>query len=76
MRIRRVYLENFGSHQRTELTFSDGINAIIGNNGAGKTTLLEAISYALYHRTDRPAEELIRIGASRMRVELEFEVSG
>lgn len=76
MRVRRIYLENFGPHQRTELSFSDGINAIIGNNGAGKTTILEAISYALYHRADRPAEELIRTGASRMRVELEFEVSG
>lgn len=76
MRIRRVYLENFGSHQRTEVIFSDGINAIIGNNGAGKTTLLEAISYALYHRTDRSQEDLVRMGASKMRVELEFEVGG
>ncbi|MCS7103364.1 MAG: SMC family ATPase, partial [Candidatus Korarchaeum sp.] len=76
MRIRRVYLENFGSHRRTEITFSDGINAIIGNNGAGKTTILEAIAYALYHRTDRSLEELIMIGTPKMRVELEFEVGG
>lgn len=76
MRIRRLYLENFGSHQRTELTFSDGVNAIIGNNGAGKTTLLEAIAYALYHKAERPVEDLIRAGAPRMRVELVFEVDG
>ncbi len=76
MRIRRISLENFGSHQKTDITFSDGINAIIGNNGAGKTTILEAIAYALYHRASRSQDELIRIGAPYMRVTLEFEADG
>ena len=76
MRIRRLLLENFGSHAKTEVIFSDGINAIIGENGAGKTTILEAIAYALYPRSVGKQEDLIRAGASRMRVQLEFELDG
>ncbi len=76
MRIRRISLQNFGSHAGTELTFSDGINAIIGENGAGKTTILEAISYALYPRSIRNQESIMRTGSSRMKVELEFELNG
>ncbi len=76
MRIRRVLLRNFGSHVGTELSFSDGINAIIGENGAGKTTILEAISYALYPRSIRNQDNLIRSGSSGLKVELEFELDG
>ncbi len=76
MRIRRIFLRNFGSHVGTELSFSDGINAIIGENGAGKTTILEAISYALYPRSIRNQDNLIRSGSSGLRVELEFELDG
>ncbi len=76
MRIRRISLHNFGSHAGTELTFSDGINAIIGENGAGKTTILEAISYALYPRSVRNQESIIRTGSPGLKVELEFELNG
>ncbi len=76
MRIKRLVMENFGSHEKTEVTFSDGINAIIGENGAGKTTILEAIAYALYPRSVGKHENLIRSGARRMRVQLEFELDG
>ncbi len=76
MRIRKLILENFGSHARTEVAFSDGINAIIGENGAGKTTILEAIAYALYPRSVGRQEDLIRSGSRGMRVQLEFELDG
>lgn len=76
MKIERLILENFGSHARTEVSFSNGINAIIGENGAGKTTLLEAIAYALYPRSFGRHEDLMRTGAPKMRVQLEFEMDG
>ncbi|MDK2372075.1 MAG: AAA family ATPase [Candidatus Korarchaeota archaeon] len=76
MRIKRLVLENFGPHEKTEVTFSDGINAIIGENGAGKTTILEAMAYALYPRSVSKQENLIRSGARKMKVQLEFELDG
>ena len=76
MRIRKLVLENFGPYAKAEISFSDGINAIIGENGAGKTTLLEAIAYSLYPRSVSRQDDLIRSGASRMRVQLEFEMDG
>lgn len=42
-------LQNIRSYRESnnKVTFSDGLNVIMGANGAGKTTLLEAIAYAL-----------------------------
>ncbi len=40
-----IQLNNFRSHKKTELNFSDKINYIVGGNGQGKTTILEAIYF-------------------------------
>ncbi len=77
MKVRRLVLENFRSHARTEIEFGDGIIAVIGENGAGKTSILEAIAYALFPDLFRgKTESLIRDGADLMRVTLDFEVNG
>ena len=45
LKLRRLRVERFRSLAReTELSFSDGINVLLGQNGTGKTTLLELIS--------------------------------
>jgi energy-coupling factor transporter ATP-binding protein EcfA2 len=45
LKLRRLRVEKFRSLARNaELTFSDGINVLLGQNGTGKTTLLELIS--------------------------------
>ena len=46
--IRRVFLQNWKSHERTELTFSRGTNVLVGQMGAGKSAVLDAISFALF----------------------------
>lgn len=48
MKLHRLQLFNFRQYLEMELTFGDGITAIIGANGSGKSTLLEAICWALY----------------------------
>lgn len=45
LKLRRLKIEKFRNLARgTELSFSDGINIVLGQNGTGKTTLLELIS--------------------------------
>jgi len=45
LKLRRLRVEKFRSVAKaTELSFSDGINVLLGQNGTGKTTLLELIS--------------------------------
>lgn len=45
LKLKRLRVERFRSLVRgTELSFSDGINVVLGQNGTGKTTLLELIS--------------------------------
>jgi exonuclease SbcC len=73
-------LENFRQHRESEITFRDGMTAIVGPNGCGKSTLLEAISYALYGtKAVRKGQDTIRFywaETNRFRVELELELDG
>src|SRR3954468_16227101 len=45
MYLKQLSVINFKNYEEAELTFSDGVNAFLGNNGAGKTNLLDAIHY-------------------------------
>src|ERR1700761_890904 len=45
MYLQQLSIINFKNYEEAGLTFSDGVNAFLGNNGAGKTNLLDAIHY-------------------------------
>lgn len=45
--IERLHLRNFTAFEDLELTFSSGVNVLIGGNGTGKTHVLKAI-YGTY----------------------------
>jgi exonuclease SbcC len=48
MKIERVRLNPFGHITDRELTFTDGLNVILGRNEAGKTTVFNAIQHVLF----------------------------
>ena len=47
MIINRISLENFRNYHKETISFSEGINFIVGDNGQGKTNLLEGIYYTI-----------------------------
>lgn len=63
MKLRRLILKNFCQHARRDITFTAGLNGIVGHNGAGKSNILEAIKFAISGQLPRKVEEYIRIGA-------------
>lgn len=64
--IRRVVIENFQSHERSELDFSQGLNVIIGPSDNGKSAVLRAIRWALYN--EPRGSDFVRSGARECRV--------
>ena len=71
-------LYNFMCYREALVDFN-GIHlaCLVGDNGAGKSTLLDAITWALWGKARaKHEEELIRLGQSEMRVELEFALGG
>ena len=72
MHVEKITTKNFRNLYAAEITFSPGVNLLVGENGHGKTNLLEAISYfklGRSFRTNRDAE-LIRFDESFCRVEV------
>ena len=53
MTIERVVIRNFKGLQETDLTFSEGLNILVGDNETGKSTVLEAINLALTKQLNR-----------------------
>ena len=79
MRIDRLILNNFISHQSTDTPFYDGITMIIGHNGAGKSSMIDAIVFALFgpkgeYVRGKKAEDLIKKGKMFASVELHFTI--
>ena len=46
--ITRIKLTNWKSHLESEVSFSKGVNALIGIMGSGKTSVMQAIAFALF----------------------------
>ncbi|QKR00429.1 AAA family ATPase [Metallosphaera tengchongensis] len=70
MRIEKLSLRDFLSHERTEVTFKGDINVIIGHNGAGKSSLVDGILFALFRDARGKQEELVKKGKTTSEVEL------
>src|SRR5438067_7449891 len=75
MRVLAVSLRNFRSYESAQAVMGERLTVVSGPNGAGKTNLLEAIYFGLTGRSCRTSNEreVVRMGASVARVELEVE---
>lgn len=67
-RFKALIIENFQSHERTEITFSEGLNVFVGPSDSGKSAILRALRWVLYNQPR--GSDFIRTGASRCRVTL------
>ena len=65
MQVQRLSLRDWRSFAELELTFGEGLTALVGANGQGKTNVLEAVGYLADLTSFRRAtpEALIRAGA-------------
>ncbi|MCX8186153.1 MAG: AAA family ATPase [Sulfolobales archaeon] len=81
MIIRHIRLSNILSHENSEVSFPDGIIAIVGPNGAGKSSIIDSIYASLF--TDatidirgRKKEFFVMRGRERGGIEVSLEVGG
>ncbi|MDO4419684.1 MAG: DNA repair protein RecN [Ruminococcus sp.] len=57
-----LYIENIAVIEKSNINFSEGLNALTGETGAGKSIVIDSIGAVLGFRTSR---ELIRTGADK-----------
>ena len=67
---KQISIRNFRNIEEAEVSFSEGVNVLVGENAQGKTNLLEAIFYPSVGRSFRGAHtpEMIRFGESFARM--------
>lgn len=65
MKIRSLSLTDWRSYRSAEVSFGDGLTAVVGENGHGKTNLIESIAWMSGGGSFRgaPDDALIRLGA-------------
>lgn len=68
--IKRVVLENFMAHERTELILGPGVTALTGPNNTGKSAVVEGLRCVA---TNPMPRNYIRHGAKEARVTVELE---
>ena len=78
MLLRRLWLTDFRSYREADVSFSDGLTAIIGENGQGKTNLLEAVGYLATLGSFRgaPTDALVRSGTAAATIRAEGDRQG
>ncbi len=80
MRITRLRLTDFKTHEELEIEPAAGLTIVRGPNEAGKSTIQQAIELALFRKADANREDIRQAwtwGSSEPpSVELDFEVDG
>ncbi len=74
MIVKRISYKNFRNIEEAEISFTPGVNVLIGNNAEGKTNALEGIYLLASGKSFRtPHErEMVRFGSDFFHVELDL----
>ena len=65
-KLQRLTIENFQSHEFTQIDFSPGFNVIVGQSDQGKSALIRALKWLIYN--EPRGVDFIRVGATRSSV--------
>ena len=78
MKINSVKLTNFRNYLNSIISFSDGVNFILGKNAQGKTNLLESIYLCAISKSPKTAKEkqMINFNEEYAKVLLDFNTIG
>lgn len=78
MLLRSLILKNFRNYSSLNISFSEGVNLIVGDNGMGKTNLLEAINLLSTGRSFKTnqLQDLIKDGQSYFYIQAIFIKEG
>ena len=69
MLIKHISLANFRNYETADVSFSPGVNLLVGSNGQGKTNLVEAIRYLSTLSSHRVAGYLPLIRHAKPEIE-------
>ncbi len=67
----KLIVDNFQSHEHTEVSFGPGLNVIVGPSDFGKSALVRALRWLFYN--EPRGANFIRVGANSCRVTVELE---
>jgi len=48
--IKSLNIQNFQSHEKTQLSFHEGVNVIVGSSDSGKTAVIRALRWVVWNR--------------------------
>ena len=77
MLCKKLRADNFRNIEHAEVSFSPGVNLLVGDNAQGKTNLLEAVGYISLGKSFRGATEteMIAFGKDSANISLDFSDS-
>ena len=68
--IRRLVIDNFQSHEHTEVEFGSGLNVVVGPSDFGKSALVRALRWVLYN--EPRGANFIRAGTKVCQVKVKW----
>lgn len=76
MKLKTLYLKNYGAFNEASFNFERGFNVLSGENGQGKSHVIRAINYLLLNKTHGKVEDDCNWDANSFTIKLTLEYEG